>query len=266
MLSDGLKSTGWPQKQVDITITPGGFIRAPFPLGYERDGGKCGWGSDAYFKRLIPAASKQVKLVIGSGRTMDRLRRRSRLLTLGVDLTDDSTMRAELVCVTDTEAGAVIHWTGKSYPVSGIEERTLVQAPLQSHLLEFGGKRMLVLGCHDLNLFSQRARNRQGEGSTRRKRCDAMRKLAKKFNPVSVLQHPHTTDTPKIWSVAWAGVRQQLPGAETLASGIAYCHWGDTREPLDTVRKRTAWGADITDIVVEGPWPVDHPSETAATG
>ena len=67
-------------------------------------------------------------------------------------------MRAELVSVIDTEAGKVIHWTGKSYPVSGMEERTLVQAPLKSHRLEFGGKRMLILGCHDLNLFSQRAR------------------------------------------------------------------------------------------------------------
>lgn len=261
MLSDALKKDGWPQTQLDVTITPGGFIRAPFPREYERDGGQCGWGSDDHFERLIPAALKQVERVIRGGRIMARVNRRTRLLTLGVDLIGESRMRAELVSVIDTEAGKVIHWTGKSYPVSGIEERTLVQAPLRSHLLEFDRKRMLILGCHDLNLFSQRARNRQRAGSTRRKRCNAMRKLAKEFNPVSVLQHPHTTDTPKIWSVAWAGVRQHMPGADTLASGIAYCHWGETRAPLDKVRKGTAWGADVTDIVVEGPWPVDHPLE-----
>ena len=258
MLSDVLNEDGWPQKQVDVTITPGGFIRAPFPREYERDGGKCGWGSDDHFEWLIPAALKQVERVIGSGRVMARLSRRSRLLTLGVDLVGES-MRAELVSVIDTKAGEVIHWTGKSYPVSGKEERTLVQAPLKSHLLEFGGKRLLILGCHDLNLFSQRARKRQRAGSTRRKRCNAMRKLAKEFDPVAVLQHPHTTDTPKIWSVAWAGVGRQLPEVETFASGIAYCHWGQTRAPLDAVRNGTAWGAAITDIVVEGPWPVDHP-------
>ncbi|MDE0450245.1 MAG: hypothetical protein OXI90_00560 [Gammaproteobacteria bacterium] len=81
-----------------------------------------------------------------------------------------------------------------------------------------------------------------------------MRRLAKELEPVSVLQHPHTTDTPKVWSTAWAGVRQSLPTAETFASAIAYCGGdkeGVPRATLDAVMERTAWG-DVVDVVVEG--------------
>ena len=259
MLSEALETEGWAEERVDVTITPGGFIRVPFPRAYDRDGGARGWGSDDDFAQLIPSALREVERVIGTVRMMARLRQRTRLLTLGVDL--NSTMlkggpktHAEMVAVIDTETGVVSRWTGKSYPAGPVQERTLVHAPLESHLFEFDGTPMLILGCHDLNLFSQRARKNQLAGSIRRRRCNAMRRLATELEPVSVLQHPHTTDTPKIWSTAWAGVRRSLPTAETLASGIAYCGGdedGVPRATLDAVMERTAWG-DVVDIVVKG--------------
>lgn len=259
MLSEALKANGWPEVRADVTITPGGFIRVPFPRSYDRDGGARSWGSDGDFAELIPTALRAVDRVIGTGRMMARLRKRTRLLTLGVDL-DNTTLKggpethAEMVAVIDTETGAVVHWTGKSYPANPVQERTLVHAPLPSHLFEFDGTPMLMLGCHDLNLFSQRARKNQLAGSPRRKRCNAMRRLTKEFEPVLVLQHPHTTDTPKTWSTAWAGVRRSFPNAETFASGIAYCggdEEGVPRATLDAVMERTAWG-DVVDVVVDG--------------
>ena len=259
MLSEALEADGWPEERADVTITPGGFIRVPFPRAYDHDGGARGWGSDEDFTRLIPAALREVERVIGTDRLMARLRQRTRLLTLGVDL--NSTIfkggpktHAEMVAVIDTETRVVIRWTGKSYPNGPVQERTLVHAPLESHLLEFDGTPMLILGCHDLNLFSQRARKNQLAGSIRRRRCDEMRRLAKELEPVSVLQHPHTTDTPMIWSTAWAGVRQSLPTAETFASAIAYCGGdkeGAPRATLDAVMERTA-SSDVVDVVVEG--------------
>ena len=257
MLLGAVEADGWPQVRADVTITPGGFIRAPFPHAYDRDGGARGWGSDCDFGRLTPAASKEVERVIAHPRLMTRLRRRTRLLTLGVDLVGGSKTWAELVAVVDTEKEAVVHWTGKSYAAGLVEERYLVQAPLKSHLFESEGTPMLILGCHDLNLFSERARANQAVGSIRRRRCNAMRKLAKEFKPTAVLQHPHTTDSPKIWSVAWAGVRRHVPTAETLASGIAYCRQGNSGPPrasIETVMEQTAWGPDIRDIEVEGHW------------
>ena len=70
-----------------------------------------------------------------------------------------------------------------------------------------------------------------------------------------MLHHPHTTDSPRVWSTAWAGVRQILPSADVLASAIAYCggdEEGNPRGRLEDVRERTARGSRVTDIVVEG--------------
>ena len=260
MLLDALDADGWPRKRVDVVITPGGFIRVLFPRTYDRDGGSRGWGSDADFERLVPVASKAVERVLGTGKIMARLRSRARLVALGVDLNSTNLKggpktHAELVAVIDTRTRTVIRWTGKSYPADPVQERTLVHAPLASHLLMFEGIPMLILGCHDLNLFSQRARANQTAGSIRRRRCNAMRRLSKDFNPVAVLQHPHTTDTPMIWSTPWAGVRQHLPMADTLASAIAYCGGdknGVPRASIESVQARTAWGPNIVDIVVDG--------------
>lgn len=260
LLLEALEAIGWPAEPADITITPGGFIRIPFPQDYDREGGSCGWGSDRDFELLIPVALRAVERVIGTEKVMDALRRRTRLLTLGVDLNSTELKggpgtHAEMVAVVDTATGEVIAWTGKSYPVGPIQERTLVHAPLESHLFRFGEMPMLILGCHDLNLFSQRARANQRAGSVRRRRCNAMRRLAREFEPVTVLQHPHTTDSPMIWSTAWAGVRKCLTTAETLASGIAYCRGeksGLQRASMKAVLERTAWGDQIVDIVVGG--------------
>ena len=260
MLLEALESDGWPSVPADVTITPGGFIRIPFPQSYDREGGSRGWGSDRDFERLIPVALRAVEQVIGTGKVMDAVRCRTRLLTLGVDLNSTELKggqetHAEMVAVIDTATGEVVAWTAKSYPAGPVQERTLVHAPLESHMLRFGEKPMLILGCHDLHLFSPRARANQLAGSVRRRRCDAMRRLAGKFEPVTVLQHPHTTDSPMIWSTAWAGVRKCLTTAETLASGIAYCGGDESglpRASIEAVLERTAWGAQIVDVLVGG--------------
>ena len=260
MVLEALEADGWPPEQADIAITPGGFIRIPFPRSYDREGGSRGWGSDPDFERLIPAALRAVERVIGADKVLDALRCRTRLLTLGVDLNSTKLKggpetHAEMVAVIETASGAVVAWTGKSYPAGPVQEQTLVHAPLESHLLRFGETPMLILGCHDLNLFSERARANQLTGSIRRRRCDAMRTLARKFEPVTVLQHPHTTDSPMIWSTAWSGVRKCLSTAETLASGIAYCRGDENglpRASIDAVLERTAWGTQVVDVVVGG--------------
>ena len=62
------------------------------------------------------------------------------------------------MAVLDTATGKVVRWTGKSYPVDS-QQHTLVHVKdLCSHFLEIGSERLLVLGCHDLHLFSGRFR------------------------------------------------------------------------------------------------------------
>ena len=102
----------------------------------------------------------------------------------------------------------------------------LQEADLESHLFKCGTERVLVLGCHDLNMFSSRAQANMKTGSQRYRRSQQMRELTRKFRPTMILHHPHSTDSPRIWSTAWSGAREFLPcnrGARHVwASGIAY--------------------------------------------
>ena len=42
LLLEALGANGWPAEPVDITITPGGFIRVPFPRDYDREAAHVG--------------------------------------------------------------------------------------------------------------------------------------------------------------------------------------------------------------------------------
>jgi hypothetical protein len=89
-------------------------------------------------------------------------------------------------------------------------------------------------------MWSGRGWANQNPNSVRRKRCAEMRKLAKAFGPTVVLQHPHSTDTPKIWYGGWSGLRKDLGGVAAWASGIGYYRWdGVPRANLKSVLMKT---------------------------
>ncbi len=100
-------------------------------------------------------------------------------------------------------------------------------------------------------MFSPRAWANQSEGSARRERCEEMVQLVRRFDPTVVLQHPHQTDTPRIWSVGWSGLTgsaaSALLGARSSvrawASGIAYYNAdGPCRAELTNVLRSTEGG------------------------
>ena len=263
MLLRAFEDNHWPGNAM-FTVTPGGFVHAPFPDVWE---GARGWAScPEDFQALVPYARVAVDEVL-TPQVLDAARGRTDFLTLGVDLNDGSGKRkmdrkargthAELVAVVDVERGKPVRWTGKSYPVDW-QERTLVQeADLNSHLFRCGAERVLVLGCHDLNMFSERAKSVMVPGSHRQRRSEEMEELAREFNPTMILHHPHSTDWWRVWSTAWSGARSFLPqnhGAEHVwASGIAYYRSGGKRRgALCDVRSRTRCCDDhVVDIVVK---------------
>ncbi len=264
MLLQAFQSNAWPSRPVKFAVTPGGFIQAPFPRDYD---GKRGWHSRVEdFAKLIPYAQQAIDDVL-QGEVQKRVRQRAKFLTLGVDLNDDGgklkqgeeppDTHAELVGVVDTLSGKVVHWTGKSYPTEG-QKNTLVHvAKLESHLFHRDGERVLILGCHDLHLLTNRGPKTEtpSDKSKRRKR---MKSLARKFKPSIILQHPHSTDSPKIWSGAWGSAKILLPRESEehiYASGIGYYngHGGRPRKPLKKVLKSTRCCEDhVLDIVVNG--------------
>lgn len=176
-------------------------------------------------------------------------------ITVGIDLRSRGIQtHAELVALWDVTSHKVF-WTGKSYPTSD-QERDLVQVvDLNTHLMEAAGARLLVLGCHDLNMFSPRVWANSNEGSPRRQRCAAMRKLAVRPKPDLVLQHPHSTDTERIWSTAWSGVTSMLPNTRAWASGLARYRYVNgrpaaPRQPdLDRLCAKTR-GGPVLDLIV----------------
>jgi hypothetical protein len=179
---------------------------------------------------------------------------RADVVTIGVDLFGGRAgAHVELVAVFDVAKRSLVRWTGKSYPTPN-QERSLVQVvDLDSHLIEIAGERALVLGCHDLNMFNPRGHANQSPGGVRRTRCDQMKARIAPFRPTVVLQHPHSTDTPKIWRSAWLTLARELPSARVWASGIAYFNWNDRpRAELSRVLEQTkVSGGEVRDIVID---------------
>ena len=240
---------------VPYAITSGGFIKAPFPHGYK---GKQGWNSHRKdFEQLIPDAKKALDEVL-TGEILRAIRGHARFLTLGIDLIDERKgddgidRHAELVAVVKTSSGDVVGWTGKSYPTEDQQDTLIHQPYLESHRFKWNDSNVLVLGCHDLNMFIDRGRPSKSRHSKKKDRKRDMRKLAVDWNPIVVLHHPHFTDTPNIWAAPWGSLRRMLPSADVYASGIAYCHFKQAnrpRKPLEDVLNGTKWG-DVEDIVV----------------
>jgi len=240
----------WPTSdRVTFLITPGGFAQASFPARY---GGGISWeSSDQDMPALLTTAEPALEQIL-SARVLEAARAVCSYLTIGLDLQQvaGGTPEAELVAVVDVVAGKVIRWTGKSYPTSSQEQDLVQVTDLRSHLLELAGERVLVLGCHDLNMWSPRSRANQAQGSRRNIRCTSMIELAAKFKPTIVLQHPHTTDTVRIWSVAWSGIRQSLPSVAHYASGIAYYNRdGACRGRIEAVQSGTKFGNVIDRVL-----------------
>lgn len=238
----------WPSSgRAKFTVTPGGFVVGRFP---SRWSGGVSWDSAAKDLSALTRAAQPVLDACLSKPVLARARTKTRVLTIGVDLEGDDA-DAELVAVVDCDSGNVVRWTGKSYP-TGYQESRLVQvADVGSHLVEIADERVLVLGCHDLNMFSARARANQSEDGQRRQRCDAMAKAAARFKPTVVLQHPHSTDTPNIWRMPWACLTRDFPSVRSYASGIGYFRWnGEPRSSLSEVLQGTRSATGVFDVIV----------------
>ena len=261
LIRRAIDGSGWPSSRALFTVTPGGFIQAPMRDDFQ---GCRSWNSrPGDFLSLVPLAEQALWQVIDE-EVRTRLCQRSRFLTVGVDLVPDgqskigggNDTRAELVGVVDLDEGAVVRWTGKSYPMSREEERVLVQEThLESHLLRAAGHRVLVLGCHDLNMFHPRSRS--AAKGPRRKRWREMDDLARTFEPTMVLHHPHQTDRPDTWRQGWSGLHRSLAFDGLYASAIAYFpspRFGNkARAPFADVLRATM-GNGVSDVRVTGFW------------
>jgi hypothetical protein len=179
------------------------------------------------------------------------LRRFTRCLTVGASsyYFRDSYYdpHVELVFALDLEDGRL--WrTGKSYPNPRQEHGLVRVADLESHFAEIGGRRTMLLSCHDLNFFSPRSyHNARG---WRRESIDRFRQMAGEHGPELLLWHPHKSDTPRTWIPGLGGLRKLQPGIGYAGAGIYYNDGQLPRASLDSVLKHTK-NVPTIDLVAE---------------
>lgn len=238
----------WPPgARVKFLIAPGGFVRSGWPRNWS---GYASWQSrPADIADLVTAAERVIRRTV-TKRVFVAAAGKVDVLTIGIDLSAaPDPEHVELVAVFDVQAAKLARWTGKSYPTSGQEKNLVQVADLDTHLLSIAGERVLVLGCHDLNMFSPRGRANQDPLGVRRKRCDTMAAKVQLFQPSIVLQHPHFTDTPNIWRLPWLSLQRAIPTVKAWASGICYYNRkGRPRASLTQVLELTQGGEPCLDI------------------
>jgi hypothetical protein len=99
-------------------------------------------------------------------------------------------------------------------------------------------------------VYSPRGQANANPNGWKKKLADNFKKECKNFNPSIILQHPHTTDTPNIWNLAWRTVEKELPNVKHFASGIKYYNHFGVRDKIEKVLEKTKKG-DVTDFYFE---------------
>lgn len=178
-----------------------------------------------------------------------KLKKIANYITIGADSNswdgDHLINSIELVYVVDLNNNH-IYVTGKSYPTPSQQSYLLRYADLNSHFLNLDNKSIMVLGCHDLNLYSERSHN--NAKGWRQDTINEFRKMAREKKPELVIHHPHYTDSIIIWSTALGGLKKDLPGIKFVSGGRYFNQNGNQRSPIESVLDRTK-NIDTIDFV-----------------
>ena len=186
---------------------------------------------DSFFKSLLPEVYQKLRTIAD-------------FFFVGIDgyNSGNDNQRVELIAVYDLKNETIIRWTGKFYPTEG-QKRTLIKVnDLNSHFIELNNQKVLILGCHDLNVYHPRGQAVATPDGFRRLLADKFKRKCKKFSPEVVLQHPHKTDSPRIWLQSWKALESHLPSVAHYASGVYFANYmNDTSENIPR--------ATITDVL-----------------
>ena len=247
----------WPKDvRVKYFVTCGGFLSFPLPNHMKIKTRKSRAAYSEETIREIQQEASRVVIELLSGGLRERLAEHTDFVTIGIDSekTEISTTQtpirqthAELVFVIGLK-DKKYYFTGKSYPTTN-QQRTLIRiSDLSTHFPDIpGSPKLMILGCHDLSIFSPRSENAKGR---RRALRDSFRDIAKLKKPSVVLQHPHTADSVWTWKAMWKKMEEMLPSVRLYAGAGRYYNKGKKqRSPLESVLKNTKKGASIDFIV-----------------
>jgi hypothetical protein len=244
-----LASLVQPATPALVLTTCGGFFCFPWPRVFH-------WSDN-----VNPGADDRLELEKAAEHHLWQLLtpdlvRELALLTRFISIGADSTTtrhgrcyRCELVAVVNLRTREV-RWTGKYYPTGPYQMRQLYRCPeLESHFLSLNRHRTMVLGCHDLNLFSPRGMAVTAPGSIRAEWRASFLAEANRFAPSLVLHHPHTTQSPRVWLQAVHHLQRELPSVRQFISGLnIYPVSRQNRSMLYAIQKATQLGPNILEV------------------
>ncbi len=247
LLEDVIKA--WPNNhKVNFFITGGGFIDFPWPeiLSFKKFDNY--HAAPEVIQALYNTAESTIHKILDR-RTRSALSDRTDYISLGLDSSNEQGYSAELVALINLTNGS-IHWTGKSYPNSN-QERSLIRIhDLSTHFTNTKHGKLMILGCHDLKMFSNRGRAK----SKSEWRINAIKEIDRLLlteKPTIVLQHPHTTDSIRSWGTEIKQLCFQGSSIESFLSSGRYHNWGDPpRSSLTNILQATKIGSTI-DFVYE---------------
>jgi len=244
----------WPnQDRVTFFVTPGAFLRFPWPEHFPIQEDNL-HPSNESLNLLRDAARKQCNLFLDEN-LRHALAEHADYLTIGIDSTDErqkNGYQVEFVALVDLKTNQYF-WTGKSYPDSPQEHRLIRLTDLSSHFIQLPLGKVLVLGCHDLKMFSNRGRTSAGkvQGNTWRKMVhQEIDQLVAREKPIIILQHPHTTDRYGSWYAEWNELTSHCPSdVSYISSGLYHYYGKPCRSSLTDVRNFTRRGASLDFIL-----------------
>lgn len=248
-LIENFLSTEFGKNHFEFILTPGGFLTFEFPAELQRD-----LDISKAEKQNIPQLQKAANNVLTDffgglqSTVFKKLKETADFFTIGIDGFNPTNYQSiELVAVYDLGKEKVINWTGKFYPTEGQKKDLIKINTLDTHFIELNNQKIVILGCHDLNVFSPRGQATANPNGWKKQLADKFKVYCKEFNPEIILQHPHTTDTPNIWNLAWRTVEKELPNVKHFASGIKYYNRNGVRGDIDKVLEKTKKG-DVIDF------------------
>jgi hypothetical protein len=169
------------------------------------------------------------------------------VFTIGIDGKSKNKTIELVAIVRDKQK---IQWTGKSYPKSDEMNHLILIDNHQSHFVCHNEDRVLVMGCHDLNIYNPRGLSKLKPDTKKYSLNKKYRESIEKFKPTVVLHHPHTTVSPRTWGNAYKKLEYTIPTVNNYASGICYYHNDKEKiRSLDLVLKETK--LDCNDIIID---------------
>lgn len=237
-------------KHLEFVITPGGFLSFDFPDDLQDD-----INVDDITEKQLKRLQKEAGIVISDffeklkKGDFEKLKKIADYITIGIDGSNSTGKREiELIAVYNLKKEKIVRWTGKFYPIEEQKRRLIKFNNLDSHFIELNNQKIMILGCHDLNVYSPRGQAVAKPGGYKKEIAEEFKSKSKEFQPDIILQHPHTTDSPNIWSLAWRTVQKELPSVKHFASAIKYHNWSvKPRRKLDIVLEKTMMG-DVIDF------------------